>query len=304
MYTCHEKFHILRRINSDEFPLLPPTFYRLTVLEYIDHLGKVATCGDQWHNGTLACYTLQPGAPDTPPAWEQINSFGKKISSSTGFVRSHYRSDVSSWYVFGAQPTHTTNKTDAGLVSEKLIEGRNWHRTPATSSPYPNGFAGGACSVLLNNSIAFITGGLRIDENHTLSSSFMLDLNTFTWTEMAKMITPRAGHGCVVDNNNEVLIAGGLQNIFPTPKFLSTVHIYNPVTDSWREDKELPVKNGTLSTVLLWNQRLVAPEAGTDKLWERKEDRSWELMNATLGGIFQGVFSSLALVPAGLYQCP
>ena len=260
--------------------------------------------GDQWPNGTLVCYTLQPGTPGKPPAWEQINSFGKKISSSSVIVKSHYRSDVSSWYVFGSQRIHNRNRTNAGFVSGKLSEGKNWLWTPVTSSPYPNGFATGACSVLLNNSFAFITGGLRIDENHTLSSSFMLDLNTFTWTEVAKMITPRAGHGCVVDNNNEVLIAGGLQNVFPTPKFLSTVHIYNPVTDSWREDKELPVKNGTLSTVLLWNQRLVAPEAGTDKLWERKEDRSWELMNATLGGIFQGVFSSLALVPAGLYQCP
>ena len=260
--------------------------------------------GDQWPNGTLVCYTLQPGTPGKPPAWEQINSFGKKISSSSLIVKSHYRSDVSSWYVFGSQRIHNRNRTNAGFVSGKLSEGKNWLWTPVTSSPYPNGFATGACSVLLNNSFAFITGGLRIDENHTLSSSFMLDLNTFTWTEVAKMIAPRAGHGCVVDKNNEVLIAGGLQNIFPTPKFLSTVHIYNPVTDSWREDKELPVKNGTLSTVLLWNQRLVAPEAGTDKLWERKEDRSWELMNTTLGRKFQGVFGSLALVPAGLYQCP
>ena len=36
----------LRPINSDEFPFIPPNFFHPTVLQYIDHLGMVAICGE------------------------------------------------------------------------------------------------------------------------------------------------------------------------------------------------------------------------------------------------------------------
>lgn len=249
----------------------------------------MAACGT-FETTSRFCYSLSPGLP---PTWKDINPFTSNHCHIPDVTRSHYSREFG-WYVFGRE----TCPSRGNIMSEVMNDNQNWLEIPA-SSPFSEGFPGGTCSVLINSSTALITGGIDKD---ILSFTSLLDLNTFTWTEVAPMITPRAGHGCVVDENNEVLIAGGFNGAL-----LSSVHIYNPATDSWREEQELPglMEHYKYPTILLWNQKPVLLEANSDRMWMRLENRSWELMPTTLGAEFLGSdVDTAALVPADLYQCP
>ena len=266
------------------------------VLQYLPHLNEVAACGTFGKNDT-SCHSLRPG--DTQPGWQQMSPLIKNHCYIPSGTRSHF-SDQLGWFVFGV---YGTISCYSEVFSNEIYSLENeWVETPISLSPYPGGFPYEVCSVLINSSLVMITGGLGGDR---ISTAYFLNLDTFTWTEAAPLLEPRSGHGCVLTAEGEVLIAGGQGS---KGNKLASVHLYNPSTNSWREDDHsLPDEMEELvyPTIVLWDQRPVLLESQSDRTWQRQADGNWAVMNASLGGRFGGnAYDTATLVPKGLYNCP
>ena len=78
-------------------------------------------------------------------------------------------------------------------------------------------------------------------------------------------------------------------------------------TDTWREEMpDLPVQiNANKNTLLLWNRRPILLESVTENIWERKQNRRYEIMKTTLGGkIMSHGFYLAVTIPAEAFKCP
>ena len=147
------------------------------------------------------------------------------------------------------------------------------------------------------------TGGRDADSGHTdtLADSWILNLDTFTWTSVEPMAAQRAGHGCVLTNLGEVLVAGGQAGNGE----INSVEIYNPKTNVWRQESEgLPTVTASVDPVLfLWNSEIIMIEEFSEFLWKKTES-GWETMKTSMGQLFHGDSATAVLVPEDYIQCP
>ena len=83
-----------------------------------------------------------------------------------------------------------------------------------------------------------------------LSSIEVYDPKTNRWTEKAEMPAPKSGHTASVINGKIHVIGGGFRgNGLYT--YLSTIEIYNPKTDRWTQEPDMPVgKSGHEAVVI------------------------------------------------------
>ena len=263
------------------------------ILDYLPQRNELAGCGT-FGEFDRSCYSLRPGSPE---AWQPLSSLAQDHCNLLISTRSHVSPELG-WFVFGHEGTVCQSDTNFGdlFIADLLTNTDNKWTVSPVASPYPNGYPASSCSVLLNPTTVMVTGGYDNDMT-TLDMCFLLDLNTMTWTKVAPMLKPRQDHTCVVTVDGEVLIAAGQDG---------SVHVYNPATNSWREEQDLPDQVTTFyeSALLLLNGMPSFVEVDTDKIWQRQEDGSWEMMDVSLGAEFDGFFDHLVPVPADLYQCP
>lgn len=74
-----------------------------------------------------------------------------------------------------------------------------------------------------------------------LSSVEVFDPKNNRWTEIAEMPTPKALHTASVIDGKIYVIGGGFRgNGLPT--YLSTVEVYDPETDRWTEERDIPTR--------------------------------------------------------------
>ena len=106
------------------------------------------------------------------------------------------------------------------MVTELLTPANEWV-TLSTDSPFGDFYPAHLCSVPLNSTHLFFSGGDFY--GGVLADTWTLDLENLEWTSSAPMLTGRSGHGCVLTADGEVLVAGG----YPAE---DAVHIYNPVS--------------------------------------------------------------------------
>ena len=86
-----------------------------------------------------------------------------------------------------------------------------------------------------------------------LSSIEMFDPKTNRWTEKTEMPAPKSGHSANVINGKIYVIGGGFQGNGPYI-YLSTVEIYDPETDRWTREPDMPIgKAGHAAEVINGN---------------------------------------------------
>jgi len=111
----------------------------------------------------------------------------------------------------------------AGGIAETL-DGNDWRQR----RPLPYTLGIGSCTVKINDSAVFVTGG-----DNSLSKSAMWDPELDQWTIMADMDSERFGHGCGVikrQGRTYVLVAGGYA---ANDVILRTSSLYDVDAKTW-----------------------------------------------------------------------
>lgn len=115
--------------------------------------------------------------------------------------------------------------------------------------------ARGAPAISVVKGKIYAMGGLGWPQirNHPgpfLSSVEMFDPKTHRWTEKTEMPAPKSGHSASVINGKIYVIGGGFRGNGPF-MYLSTVEIYDPETDRWTQEPDMPVgKSGHAAEVV------------------------------------------------------
>ena len=105
--------------------------------------------------------------------------------------------------------------------------------------------ARGGASVSVVNGKIYVMGGVGWPQipNHPapfLSSVEVFNPETNHWKEIAEMPTPKAFHTASVINGKIYVIGGGFRGN-DRFKYLSTVEVYDPETDRWTQEPDMPI---------------------------------------------------------------
>ncbi len=105
--------------------------------------------------------------------------------------------------------------------------------------------ARGGASVSIVNGKIYVMGGMGWPQipNHPgpfLSSVEVFDPKNNQWTEITEMPAPKAGHTASVINGKIYVIGGGFRDNDEF-KYLSTVEVYDPETDRWTQEPDMPI---------------------------------------------------------------
>ena len=139
-----------------------------------------------------------------------------------------------------------------------------------------------------------VTGGYN---GAYLSSTWILDLSDFSWTQLQDMPGPRRGHGCTTTATGELIIAGGYDG-----SYLSSVYIYNLKNNTWRRAGDLPA--GMIHGwpgMFLWNKHPILLESSSSNIWIL-DGTNWKKMEATMGAKFEA-YDTTTTVPVGIFTC-
>ena len=207
------------------------------------------------------------------------------------------------WFLFGQDSP--CNYTGADLTSSLFTLDNEWVSLPDLGSPYTLGYPQGSCSVQLNSTHIFVSGGFN---GNRLADAYILDLTDYNWRSVGPMPEAKVNHGCVLLNQKgEIMLAGGWNDT--SVAAVPTVHIYNPLTNKWRQDDDLPagMYHGN-PLVFQWHNAPMLLEAGSDKLWLMRSggqgDNTWEVVaNVSLGGQFSGKLDTAVFIPPGSIEC-
>ena len=116
--------------------------------------------------------------------------------------------------------------------------------------------SGAAVSVVNGKIYAMGGTGWPQIPNHPgpfLSSIEVYDPKTNRWTEKTEMPAPKSGHTASVIDGKIYVIGGGFRGNGPY-MYLSTVEIYDPETDRWTQEPDMPVgKSGHGAAVINGN---------------------------------------------------
>ena len=104
-------------------------------------------------------------------------------------------------------------------------------------------------TAVVNGKIYAIGGGPY--EAVVLGTVEMYDPVTETWTQKTDMPTARYGLSTAVVNGKIYAIGGRHFNYGDTPEEMSTVEMYDPVTDTWTRKTDMPTARHGLSTAVV-----------------------------------------------------
>ena len=248
-------------------------------LAFSAQTGDVVACGE-WGSGDYKeCFSFDGIIWDPLPPLQE-NHYPYAYETRSFFM------DGIGWWVGGVDGS-------GGMVNELFNSEGQWATLPV-DSPYENIDYPYPCVVQLNSTHIFLSGGYHYDNviPSNVVDTWILDLNTLVWTPLTPMLTPRYYHGCVLTDDGEVLIAGGKGGG-------SSVHVFNPVSLEWREIGNLPAEMEIwYPSLLLWNDKIILMETGSDHIWLMEEDQGWRLMDITMGPTYYyGAYDNAVLVP-------
>ena len=127
----------------------------------------------------------------------------------------------------------------------------------------------------------------------------MLDMEDYTWTPLQDMPGPRYYHGCTKTSTGELIIAGGFDGV----SYLSSVYIYNLMTNTWSQVDDLPAgMEQYIPVMFLWNRHPIILESFTSNIWILEEGE-WQMMETNLGAKFMGDEDLASIVPSSLFSC-
>ena len=263
------------------------------LLNYLENTKEVIACGIISSTGkTNPCFKLNSGNQWTSSPPMVTGHFG-----SSSITKSFYLNN-GDLFVIGV--TQSGSFISTALWSS---DGNSWSATPTggllnmtTRQNYPGG-----CAVKLNDTHIMVVGGSEGNYDiKYLSSAWILNLADYTWQLVEPMNQERYGHACILTAEGEVLVAGGVTDNGKS----YNAEIYNPITNSWRNDSfDLPAKSTVFADTLLYEKKVIMLPQGTTNPWIRTES-GWKNSNVSLGGTFDGNWGSKAvMVPKDAFNC-
>ena len=85
---------------------------------------------------------------------------------------------------------------------------------------------------------------------------------------------------------------------------LSSVYIYNLVSNTWRRAVDLPAGMYYVYPVMfLWNKHPILLESLSSNIWILDDGTNWKKMEATMGAEFEGAYDTATTVPVGIFTC-
>ena len=262
------------------------------VLTYLEDQQVLVACGSL-HRNDQSCYQLQPHQHS---GWQTLGA-GPLVSHFCPeplSTRSHLLE--AGWFLFGQKDQ--CGGSGAAISTELLTPQLQWFQ-PQIVAPFDDeGYPGWTCSVTINSSTIIITGGWNGEG--WLSSTWMLDLTDYTWTQLTDMPEPRSEHGCTITATGELIIAGGGGK---GASYMSTVYIYNLMSNTWDQAGDLPTEIDPYYPVMfLWNKHPILLEWLSSNIWIL-DGITWKKMEATMGATFDGQSDTAITVPNGIFTC-
>ena len=283
------------------------------LLNYLENTKEVMACNN-FYNYTFNytnSYTIGGSATKLNSCYKLNSSDSSKWTYSPPMVTDHFDSTyfTKSFYlnngdlfVIGVNDS-TTRSISTALWSS---DGNSLSATPTGGLPnmtttYQN-YPSGGCAAKLNDTHIMVVGGLEGEHSFRkyLSSAWILNLADYTWQLVEPMNQERYGHACILTAEGEVLVAGGVTDNGKS----YNAEIYNPITNSWRNDSfDLPAKSTVFADTLLYEKKVIMLPQGTTNPWIRTES-GWKNSNVSLGGTFDGNWGSKAvMVPKDAFNC-
>ena len=264
------------------------------VFDYLEDKNEIAACGtigfNKPQNSDRNCYSL--GSIWRPmgsmPVWKN------EFCASPRALHTHFIRDFG-WFLFGSEQKCYS----AGNFEAAIYTANNSWTNKIISNPtgFKSGFPIHTCSVPLNKTHIFITGHLNMNVK-----PLVLNLIDSSWTSTAPMLENRRLHGCIMTPEGEVMIAGGLVGI-RTQSY--NVDIYNPTSDVWRRDGDLPITNDLrMLKMFVWDEKIIIFGDQTDRIWMRMGPGNWKLMKTSLGATLKATEDHAVIVPEGIFECP
>ena len=248
-----------------------PSLRGPVTMAFHDPTGNVLVCGQYNNVKYKECFSFDG------TIWEPLSPLQEDHSTVAYYTESFFLNGIGLW-VGG-------DNSEDEMVNEVLNSDGHWITIPV-SSPYEFNLYQSPCTVKLNNTHIFFSGGYYKDY---LVDTWILDLENLAWSPSTPMLTRRAEHGCVLTDTGEVLVAGG--------NGVSSVQIFNPVTMEWRENGDLSSKIETrYPGLLLWKKKVILVERYTDSIWMMTEGQEWQLMDVTMGAEFDASSDNAVLV--------
>ena len=144
---------------------------------------------------------------------------------------------------------------------------------------FPNPEAKFSCAIPVNSTHIFFSGYYDTDPFNFTKETWLLELDKeellefdLTWTSSTPMLTPRGMHGCCLNADGEVVIAGGYNIYLPD----NSVHTFNPVSLEWRESGRVPegmAWETEFPKLLQWKDSLILIETYYGRIWEREGEQ-------------------------------
>ena len=199
-----------------EVPSYPGTSGFPAALSYND--GQVLACGGLDLADSTKCWVFDGSKwsplPDSAPhCW---------FETTTTVVDGK-------WWLTGRVQTGD-NGCAEDWISE-VFNGDEWVPGPE----HPTGYSQYSCTVQLNTTHSLYTGG-----DPTKGQTWLYDWTSKTWTESGGLHVHRYAHGCVVLNDQAVLVAGG-EKAFAD--YVMSVERYNPLQGKVIQSKLHQSKN-------------------------------------------------------------
>ena len=276
------------------------------LLNYLENTKEVMACNNFYNftytylfgSSPINCYKLNSSDSSN---WTYSPPMVTDHHDYTYFTKSFYLNN-GDLFVIGSNDS-TTRFISTALWSS---DGNSLSATPTGGLPnmtttYQN-YPSGGCAAKLNDTHIMVVGGLEGEHSFRkyLSSAWILNLADYTWQLVEPMNQERYGHACILTAEGEVLVAGGVTDNGKS----YNAEIYNPITNSWRNDSfDLPAKSTVFADTLLYEKKVIMLPQGTTNPWIRTES-GWKNSNVSLGGTFDGNWGSKAvMVPKDAFNC-
>ena len=187
--------------------------------------------GRAWRNSGKLLPTIEMYDPVTDTWIQKADMPVPRSSNSTCIV------DGKIYIIGGVAANRKQGRLDSVDIYDPATD--TW--TEAKSMNH----ARGGASVSVVDGMIYVMGGVGWPQipNHPgpfLSSVEMFDPKNNQWTEITEMPAPKAGHAASVIDGKIYVIGGGFRGN-DRFKYLSTVEVYDPETDRWTQEPDMPI---------------------------------------------------------------
>uniref|UniRef100_A0A6A7G162 Kelch-like protein diablo n=3 Tax=Hirondellea gigas TaxID=1518452 RepID=A0A6A7G162_9CRUS len=155
---------------------------------------------------------------------------------------------------------------DASMECEMYKPGSDsWHQL----SSHPANSRAQHSAVALDGKL-FVLGGIDLAHDFSLSSCWVLNTSSGSWSSIADMIMPRADHSSFV-YAGEIYVCGGWNEdeTGNNRRLVSTLECYNPSSDSWRVVTSIPTPRYHAGIVVIGDGMFVMGGFHSDATFDR-----------------------------------